>query len=81
MPRAYRHMTWRIVDPDRAKTSSLDSELQALVPNPEHITSYSWVTVARGNGYDLAEIAKALNRARFTLGDIRPVKSSTEKRR
>lgn len=73
MPRARTHMTWRVVDPDAKKTSSLDSELQALVPSPEHLTSWSWVTVARGNGYDLTEIAKALNRARFTLFDIRPV--------
>lgn len=88
MPRAYRHMTWRIVDPDANKTSSLDSELQALVRigSPYDLTKrlrnrLGWVTVARGNGYDLEAIAEALNRARFTLGDIRPVKSSTEKRK
>lgn len=68
MPRAYRHLTWRVVDPDDEKTSSLDSELQALVPNPKHITNFAWVTVARGNGCDLQAIAKALNQARFTLG-------------
>jgi hypothetical protein len=68
MPRAYRHMTWRVVEPDREKTSSLDSELQSLVPNPEHITNFAWVTVARGNGDDLRAIAKALNQARYMLG-------------
>jgi hypothetical protein len=71
MPRAYRHLTWRVVDPDRLKTSSLDSELQTLVQvSPYDITKrmrWHWVTVARGNGLDLMEIALALNRARFTL--------------
>jgi hypothetical protein len=83
MPRAYRHLTWRVVDPDRMKTSSLDSELQTLVPNEgtSWPGAYRWTTVARGNGIDLAAVAEALNRARFTLFDIRPVKSSTEKRR
>lgn len=83
MPRAYRHLTWRVNDPIHDDDSSMDSRLQTLVrgPGPKH--TLSWMTVARGNGYDLTEIAKALNRARFTLGDISPVKSksSTEKRR
>lgn len=85
MPRAYRHLTWRVQDPDRMKTSSSDSELQTLVPNEgtSWPGKYRWSTVARGNGLDLQAIAEALNRARFMLVDIRPVKSksSTEKQR
>lgn len=82
MPRAYRHMTWRVVDPDHTKTSSMDSELQTLSKFGYPKERWRWVTVARGNGYDLTPIAEALNRARFTLGNIHPVvKSSTEKRR
>lgn len=74
MPRAHRHLTWRVVDPDSKQTSSLDSELQALVPSVNlDGRRWHWVTIARGNGFDLGEIAKALNRARFTLFDIRPV--------
>lgn len=80
MPRAYRHMTWRVVEPDHEKTSSLDGELQALVPNPKHVTNWAWVTVARGNSYDLAEIAKALNRARFTFGHPIPDHHARRKR-
>lgn len=79
MPRARTHLTWRVLDPVHDEDSSLDSRLQtpARSAGPKH--TLHWVTVARGNGFDLAEIAKALNRARFTLGDIRP--AATEKRR
>lgn len=80
MPRARTHMTWRVVDPDSKQTSSLDSELQALVPSVNlDGRRWHWVTIARGNGYDLEEIAKALNRARFRLAGTTP--GATEKRR
>lgn len=73
MPRAYRHLTWRVVDPDSTQTSSLDSELQSLARLGRK-QNLHWVTVARGNGCDLAAVAEALNRARFTLNDIRPAR-------
>jgi hypothetical protein len=66
-------MTWRVVEPDRMKTSLQESELQTLIPNES--TSwpgvYRWVTVARGNGFDLKAIADALNQARFAFFNVR----------
>lgn len=72
MPRAYRHLTWRVVDPDPEKTSSSDGELQTLAPTYrlDDAPRFRWVTVARGNSIDLTEIAKALNGARFSFHAI-----------
>lgn len=80
MPRAYRHLTWRVLP----RHKSL-SALQALAPTGlfDVITSnpYYWVTVAHGKYEHLKPIAEALNRARFTLFDIRPAKRTAGKMR
>lgn len=79
MPRAHRHLTWRI---ERARDdTSNDVCLQTLHPvvfelsnGGEHVSNtLQWITVARGREEDLKQVAQALNRARFTLFDIRPV--------
>lgn len=63
MPRAYRHLTWRCNG----------TRLQTLVREHDGL---QWVTVARAtqleDGSEIEKIAEALNRARFTLFDIRP---------
>jgi hypothetical protein len=76
MPRARTHCTWRTVENAVADTST-DAQLQTLERTRKG--ELHWVTVARGRAEDVIEIAKALNRARFTLFDIRP--AATEKRR
>lgn len=74
MPRRAKQLTWRVVEPDRMKSSLLEDELQTLVSNEgtSWPGKYRWVTVARGNGIDLKEIAEALNRARFTFFHASP---------
>lgn len=62
MPRAYRHLTWRCNG----------TRLQTLIRD-EGAPGLEWVTVARGdNAEEIEKIVEALNRARFTLFDIRP---------
>ena len=70
MPRARTHCTWRTVE-NALDDTSTDAQLQTLERTRKG--DLHWVTVARGRPEDVAEIARALNRARFTLFDIRPV--------
>lgn len=72
MPRAYRHLTWRVIP-----RAFVGGGLQTLQRDSK--SKLRWVTLARGNRVDLEPIAEALNRARFTLFDIRPAR--TEKQR
>lgn len=77
MSKPRTHMTWRTF-----KRAGYASSLQTLQPRRDieaDVTRLHWVTVARGDTKDLRKIAEALNRARFTLFDIRP--ASSRKRR
>lgn len=71
MPKPRTHMTWRVLPRTATK-----SALQALAPtSPFDVVvsnRYQWRTVAFGEYEPLKKIAQALNRARFTLFDIRP---------
>lgn len=60
---------WRVAKPDHFKTSSLDSELQALAKFGYPEARLRWVTVARGNGLDLQIIADVMNRSGVIFGE------------
>jgi hypothetical protein len=76
MPRARTHLTWRTVE-NAVDDTSTDAQLQTLERTRKN--ELHWVTVARGRPEDVAEIARALNRARYTLFDIRPANSRRKK--
>lgn len=67
------HMTWRV-----SNASSSVGLLDTLIRDSSGLR---WVFVAKGGFEELKKIAEALNRARFTLYDIRPVKKPARKKK